>query len=87
MYSFSQKQILRTIKIGHWATDMVICGSNYVVLAVNGGLLEVVDVTSGHIHDISAHTSKVVSLVGVKGGSVLSASDSGELLIWKTTDR
>ena len=66
---------------------MVICGSNYVVLAVNGGLLEVVDVTSGHIHDISAHTSKVVSLVGVKGGSVLSASDSGELLIWKTTDR
>jgi len=87
MYSFSQKQILRTIKIGHWASDMVICGSNYVVLAVNGGLLEVVDVTSGHIHDISAHTGKVVSLVGVRGGSVLSASDSGELLIWKTTDR
>merc|ERR1712178_483185 len=88
-YSFSQKQTLRTIKIGHWANQMsVLSGNNYVVLAVSGGLLEVVDISSGHIHDISAHTGKVVSLIGTKKQQkILSASDAGELLVWRGVNR
>ena len=88
-YSFSQKQTLRTIKIGHWANQMnVLSGNNYVVLAVSGGLLEVVDISSGHIHDISAHTGRVVSLIGTKKQQkILSASDAGELLVWRGVNR
>jgi len=87
MYSLTQKQKLRTVTIGHWANTLTICGNNYVVVGAPGGLLEVIDVTSGHIHDISAHTSKITAMTSINSQTLLTASSNGELLFWSTTDR
>ncbi len=66
---------------------MSICGNNYIILGVSGGLIEVVDVSSGHIHDISAHTNKIAAIANINSNLILSSSISGELFFWTTANR
>ena len=81
LYHLAHKQNLRSIKINHWVTNLSVLASNYIITAVEGGLIQVVNISSGICYDVSGHTSKIQSLISVGKMRFLSSANN-ELLGW-----
>lgn len=83
-YSISQKTVLRTYAITHWATCMDVSPQGHLIaLGCSERVLKLMDYSEGSFQDFSGHQDSVSSLVFSQSGrSLISISDS-IVHVWK----
>ncbi|XP_070579992.1 WD repeat-containing protein 90-like isoform X2 [Ptychodera flava] len=83
-YSLSQRKVVRTAALTHWATDLSISPSGHVIATgASERLVKLIDYYEGSFQDFTGHNDSVHLVAFSPSGRFLLTAGFNEIIIWE----